>query len=688
MSPDNMPDFDKMTPEEITAWMETLAKRQGATEGLTTAADVEIAEIDPSTVVIDEPGYIPYSEKKPQPAAAAPPPAPRPAAPPPAPVYQAPPRPAAYQPPPSMPEPVMEDFQPTVPTPAISGMTGSLAWLENLAADQNDDLFNLDLSDDGEADVAPVNTVSWLEDLARSQGELTMAAAAPPPVTSVPGPADDLDLNWLETLAKRQGADPDELITPANASVINAALNAEPEPLSYTPFSFETPTPRSAPVSSPTSWLESIAAEQGYDEIGVRNTRPEPTPPSVDLSAEGIERAIADGSVTPEQMQMWLNRQADTAMEQPELPIIDDASVNSFSGLSAFEEEPAVPGEIPSWLLDQLGGPPAMPAAPPPPGRPSLESLFPPLEAVPAALPIPDWLLDDESSESPSVDDIFAPEPVAASASVIERTPIEVDPTDPWVEALDQEYEQGAVNIEQVPDWYTRNISDPERLSRFETAQDVPLLDLTPEPAVVTGPLMAARLPQEMMLPEGETQAMPDWMQAGLPLSAPVAVVPPVPVAAPMPDADAIPDWLLDVESQISPADIPDWLKVTIQEPEPVFVPPKPEPVPVPVAAVPPPVPRPVAPPPAPRPVVAVEGLSVANARARRQNGDLPGSLDEYDRLIRASVQLDDVVDDLSTLVKLERRNPVVYRVLGDGLMRQGKLQAALDTYREALNQL
>ena len=35
---------------------------------------------------------------------------------------------------------------------------------------------------------------------------------------------------------------------------------------------------------------------------------------------------------------------------------------------------------------------------------------------------------------------------------------IEVDPSDPWVEAFDLEREQGATNIDVVPDWYTQNI--------------------------------------------------------------------------------------------------------------------------------------------------------------------------------------------------------------------------------------
>jgi len=88
---DNTPDFDSMSPEEIMTWMESLAKRQGVRpEELTTAADVDIPEIDPNSVVIDEPGYVPYGEERP-----AKPPA-RPAAQPPA--AQEAPRPVAQPP--------------------------------------------------------------------------------------------------------------------------------------------------------------------------------------------------------------------------------------------------------------------------------------------------------------------------------------------------------------------------------------------------------------------------------------------------------------------------------------------------------------------------------------------------------------------------------------------------------------
>ncbi|MCL4256385.1 MAG: hypothetical protein KJ043_21685, partial [Anaerolineae bacterium] len=58
---DNTPDFDSMSPEEIMAWMEALAVRQGATEGIISdeASRPQVQEIDPNSVDIKD-NYIPY----------------------------------------------------------------------------------------------------------------------------------------------------------------------------------------------------------------------------------------------------------------------------------------------------------------------------------------------------------------------------------------------------------------------------------------------------------------------------------------------------------------------------------------------------------------------------------------------------------------------------------------------------
>src|SRR5690606_9704160 len=55
------PDFDSMSPEEMMAWMESLAKRQGAVEGFTTEADIEVDEISEDDERLQGlPEYKPY----------------------------------------------------------------------------------------------------------------------------------------------------------------------------------------------------------------------------------------------------------------------------------------------------------------------------------------------------------------------------------------------------------------------------------------------------------------------------------------------------------------------------------------------------------------------------------------------------------------------------------------------------
>ena len=277
---DNMPDFDSMTPEEIQTWMESLAKRQGASEGFTTAADMSIDEIDPDSVVIDEPGYVPYGQESKQPPAQPPAPAktaekpapqptpvpepPRPAPqvvqpirapePQPEPQVQMPPAAQVTTPePPSPVRPLTPDVQP-LPEPAKAETPvdeGALAWLESLAADQGEELFNLDLSELPDEASEPsaaalTNPMTWLEDLARSQ-------VAEPSLEQLGGGDDGeesekLDpfaegvnsMEWLETLAKRQGAESEELTTSASMNIPQPQTD-EVEEEDYQPFSFDTP---------------------------------------------------------------------------------------------------------------------------------------------------------------------------------------------------------------------------------------------------------------------------------------------------------------------------------------------------------------------------------------------------------------------------------------------------------------
>lgn len=82
-------------------------------------------------------------------------------------------------------------------------------------------------------------------------------------------------------------------------------------------------------------------------------------------------------------------------------------------------------------------------------------------------------------------------------------------------------------------------------------------------------------------------------------------------------------------------------------------------------------------------------GLAAAiySARGKVDANQLPEALTDYETLLRTNAGLEWVVSDMRGLIAQEafQRNPSVHRVLGDALMRQGHLDAALDVYRQAL---
>jgi hypothetical protein len=704
---DNTPNFDSMTPEEIMLWMESLAKRQGATEGFTTEGNLEVPEIDPTSVVIDEPGYVP-SEGKDRgkrigpviPAAAAKPAAPEPAAPkavepPPA------PKPVEVKPPAPV-EPVIEKpaaalpVEPPPPAPAPRAAEpaapSGLSWLESLAADQGMPDFDLSAL---AADLSPVtpapepapattNPISWLESLTQESGHAEATAPADEdvswleslkPAEAAPqaaAPAVDDNISWLESLARRQGAREEELASEGGIDlpVPEATQSGGP---GYTSYTFATPTfeaPAEAETpQDPAAWLDSLAS-------AAAESLPRSAPPprvEAPMTDSEIQQALKRGEVIPhDQMEAWMNRQLEIGAQrsEPEPDYDPDA--------------PAVKAELPDWLLEQVGEPVAV-EPPPPAAQPALiESILEP-PSIPVEN-IPDWLREEEP-ESGELDTIFASEtpaePAAPAAALEPQGSAFLDPNDPWVEALELEYQQ-RVGGETTP----------------------PAI-VPPPPS--REPLQATALPQETELEAGQPESIPDWLQnvaGGVP--APAEAMPDwltrdLSATAPTVEISALPgtptaagesslDWLegLDVDT----SEIPQWLReaISTSDTESVSTPPPapavvtaPQPVVIPAA---PPAPRPV-PAAVPAPAAGVNvGELLNTARTALAGNNVQEALSSYEQIIRANANLDEVIDDLTKLVDKVKTSAAAYRVLGDGLMRKGRLQDALDTYRKALNQL
>ncbi len=506
-------------------------------------------------------------------------------------------------------------------------------------------------------------------------------------------------MEWIETLAKRQGADPEELTTRAGMN-IPVLDDAEVEAEDYQPFSFDTPpsarrAPEAQGLENPADWLNSLAGSEGYSEEGVRATQPSSDEP--DMSLDDIQDAINAGTVTREQMQYFLDQQADQLVQEPEVfEQAFEADYEAQDDELDFEESIA-PAELPDWLSELNPQ-----TSTPEPTQP-IDSLFEAEIPQPAG-DMPDWLREDLlDEESSNLDSIFAStdeDEQAASIEGVVMSPgeglayeIEVDADDPWVEAFDLEYEQGAIDVDDIPDWYSQNLSDPERIASVEGQGEFD------EEWQGQSALADAALPAERDLSAGQPEAIPSW-------ASDFASTEHEEVEASSGESvfAEMPDWLREVEASVSPDDIPDWLVETISapiesEPEAPMVIARPAPEPTPAPPVQMPVKMPVQPaagvpvptPPQSAPVYAAVGEAsevLERARDKEQNGDLEGALADYEGMIRVNSDLDSVIADLSQLVKSYKTTPAVYRVLGDGLMRQGKLQAALNTYREALNQL
>jgi tetratricopeptide (TPR) repeat protein len=639
-------------------------------------------------------------------------------------------------------------------TRAAPAADNPLAWLESLAADgggAGSALPALDLGDLAQPVVPDLSALSvggqddpmaWLESLSQGQNAIpgldafaldNLAAPAAParPAQPVSPPAAqpaDNPLEWLESLARRQGADSEELTTQAALDVPvpdPSLVNRGP---GYTDYTFEAAD--SASDADALDFLSAVDSDAFDSDIFSESLTDEGEDTSDWLTAlaagqvpdaapaprtDVIQSALSQGAdIPPDVMKVWMDQMLEQGASRNDVPdYVDEA------------DDQIVPAQLPDWLIEQVGAPPEIiPAAS------SLPSTSPLVNQIvePPAVDMPDWLREDISADSdPGMEDIFAFEdealppaaaPIAptapASVAKISTSELEMDTNDPWVEAFELERK---LDDEEVPSWYRAKIAALENG------------DAEPSAALALAP---AQLPIESELSLAEAQALPNWLdvrEVGVTLGAAPTVSAPAAAPAPEPEpiTPSVPDWLRDQmpDAEAAPAfsadmflseavevveaeagelpdwlreaglstddeiEIPAWLTETLETNEtPAVAPAASAPAPVVEAA---PVPQPAA---SPAPVVPAAQINVlamlTQARSTFQAGQLDEAVQAYEAVIRANAGLDDVVADLSGYIKADahKSNPALYRVLGDGLMRQGKLQQALDTYRKALNLL
>ncbi|HEX8992607.1 MAG TPA: tetratricopeptide repeat protein [Anaerolineales bacterium] len=447
---------------------------------------------------------------------------------------------------------------------------------------------------------------------------------------------------WLESLAAKHGAKPEELVTDPNART-----EVAPEWVDKAKALGEQKGQQTKPLASDETgvWLRNLTAAEVAAE-SVTAMPPEAEAPKADepkVEAPQVEApTVEEPAVELPHVDSWQTSPEEVPEEQPFDIRSGFAEQNIFAETEAKAEPPSplIPDdmEAPDWLKDfvprpvprsgledapdWLRAPSEEPAEPGQPAvgeragaeRPTVPSPFPPAaeEAEPAqaaeGTELPAWLagLEQESAAA-------GPSPIVGQPS---------DELPAWLQ-MEAEPEPEIKEPANPADWRPIQPEGPDL--------EPPAAEPEPEPMVAETPL-----PPVPQAPPAAAEQMPP---PPIPEAPPVAAVeqkPPAPVYA----------------RQDRP---------TVPVPRPL--PPRPKPVTA-----------------APKPAM----LSLGDAQSQLGRGNIAAALDIYGRLIRKGKSLEDIIRDLREALYRYPVEVPLWQSLGDAYMRANRLQEALDAYTKA----
>ncbi len=486
------------------------------------------------------------------------------------------------------------------------------------------------------------------------------------------------------------------------------------------------------------AWLEQIAAKYDPSFGGVQGEAgkaAEEQPPA----AEKEEEELPEWLRTAETAGEAAHREEKREEEEEELPEWLRVPVEA-AGPSSPEEKEEREEELPEWLREPTGAAlrdedlawldEQVAEHGVSPAEVVSEALTPDLPPVPAppvpaeaeAEPIseeelPDWLKEAGAQEQ-IARALEAPEAEAE----LEFGPAEVSVEEEelaWLEkALESEevpeeglegvFEQVAAPVaeakeeeeeEALPDWLKGTgeavEEKPPVPAAEEKAAPVPALETEEEEEEELPAWLRAEVPEEeekppLAVPTAEEEApapalageleeeLPDWLKGiGEPLeaaaeaekvaeeevAAPVAeTAPPVAPAETAPEVKAVPEVEEEAEEIALPAAEAAPAPVAEAAPAEAVIPPE---------------------------IAGDYHEQLRLAREKLHAHQVEAALPYYENLVRHGQMLSQTISDLTFALRSEQKlSPRVYRVLGDALRSEGRLQEALKAYRDALDQL
>ena len=327
-------------------------------------------------------------------------------------------------------------------------------------------------------------------------------------------------MKWLESLAQRQGAKAEELITDPQERTENAP--------GWVGQVENSPAPAAAPAEQDDSmkWLEGLTGEKSAAPEAAPAAPGEDAPAWVTQSAsEPVAPAVepAPAADTDDTM-AWLQslaagQSASEAPAEPEAPAPVERTPWERAVPSAvtknLSETPEPTADVAEWLKSLETPEPDHAATPTPPAQ-----AVKPVE-MPAQVP-----------------------PAATSAAPVAPSPLPTanDPVPDWLNNMRPPAEPGQAAQDDLPDWLKDQAADEQPPAQvaapaWEPAEGIP----TPQLAVMEPPPPPIPAPAPVPVPTAEPQPQPPVPVEAPPLappapapSAPAAVTPaPAPVAPP-----------------------------------------------------------------------------------------------------------------------------------------------------------
>jgi tetratricopeptide (TPR) repeat protein len=527
-----------------------------------------------------------------------------------------------------------------------------------------------------ETSAQPADIPDWLS------GSEPKEEPATPAVESLGASVQEQDdaVAWLESLAAKHGAKPEELVTDPDkrhetppewvqqAQSIGGQVPAQEPPAQQPPV--ESLGASEQEQDDAVAWLESLAAKHGAkpEELVTDPDKRSETPP------EWVQQAQSLGESQPEPTEEpastdWVEN-AQNVGEQLFAEFEGGASTPSATDETgmwlrdlesrdkATEEQPAQQAEVPDWLSDAV-----------PQETPAGQQEKIPAESD-ADNDLSEWLsgLDDE----PGLD--FDAEFLRASAR-------------PPFPAPQGEGQQPPASKPDLPNWLreTDAIPEGEDDSWKESIASAP----TEEPAPA---------PSDTPVTVTPAADLPDWLQgAEEPAQAETARAEPAPIGE---VSDDTPPWQHREQwesegqgIQPKPTTPSDWHPVAETESMPAAPVTETAPPPQPQATKAAAQPSEAASAPAKKKAGTTrrpkgDGQTNANAlnqaKAELDRGDIPTALGHFGKLIKKGKFLEEIIAELSDSLY---RYPVevgIWQTLGDAYMRANRLKEALDAYNKA----